>query len=164
MARNLAAEGSGSRPPEPGLDGRGLAFALVCGRFNSAVTVELATGARAELLELGVAEEAVRTVWVPGAFEIPLVAKKLAASGRYAAVIALGAVIRGETGHYDHVAGECAAGLRQASLETGVPILFGVLTTETAAQARARIEPGNHKGRETARAAVEMARLLPELG
>ena len=102
--------------------------------------------------------------WVPGSFEIPLVARKLAESGRYAAVICLGCVIRGETSHYDHVAGQAAAGVMQAGLSTGVPVIFGILTTETVEQAlnRAGLKSGN-KGADAALAAIEMVNLLARL-
>ena len=102
--------------------------------------------------------------WVPGSFEIPLVARKLAETGRYAAVVCLGCVIRGETGHYDHVAGQAAAGVLQAGLATGVPVIFGILTTETVEQAlnRAGLKAGN-KGAEAALAAIEMVNLLGQI-
>jgi 6,7-dimethyl-8-ribityllumazine synthase len=108
-----------------------------------------------------VAEADVAVSWVPGAFEIPLAAKAYAASGRYDAVIALGCVIRGETSHFEYVAGPCAEGLMSAQLDTGVPVVFGVLTTENLEQALARSEPeGDNKGEEAARVAIEMADLL----
>src|SRR5438067_1631441 len=132
-------------------------FALVAARFNGALVEQLVAGALDGLKRHGVADEAIDLVWVPGSFEIPLVAQKLAGSGRYAAVICLGAVIRGETGHYDHVAGEAAGGIGRVALETGVPVIFGVLTTETLEQAinRAGAKSGN-KGFEAALAAIEM--------
>ena len=112
----------------------------------------------------GVDEARVDVAWVPGSFEIPLVARKLAESGRYSAVICLGCVIRGETSHYDHVAGQTAGGLLQAGLSTGVPVIFGVLTTETVEQAlnRSGLKSGN-KGAEAALAAIEMVNLLQRL-
>src|SRR6516225_10446755 len=106
-------------------------FAIVASRFNSLVTEALWSGCRDTLVRHGVSEDRLDLVRVPGAFEIPLVARKLAESGRYAAVICLGCVIRGETGHYDQVAGQAAAGIMQAGLATGVPVIFGVLTTDS---------------------------------
>src|SRR5262249_55247949 len=112
----------------------------------------------------GVSDEAIDLVWVPGSYEIPLIAKKLAASGKYAAVICLGAVIRGDTGHYDHVAGEAAKGVAQAALATGVPVIFGILTCDTLEQAinRAGAKSGN-KGFEAALTAIEMVNLMRRL-
>jgi 6,7-dimethyl-8-ribityllumazine synthase len=142
----------------PALLGRGLRIALVCARFNDVLTRALLDGCYAELGRLKVGETDEH--WVPGAFELPLAAKALAATERYDAVIVLGAVVRGDTPHFDYVAGECAAGVMRAQLETGVPIVFGVLTTDTVAQARERLE----KGTEFAAAAVEMAQLLRSIG
>lgn len=139
------------------LDGTGLRIAFACGRFNDVVTDELLATARKRLDELGVAE--VEEVWAPGAFELPLVAKALAETGRFDAVITLGAVIRGGTPHFEYVAGECAAGVQRVSLETGVPVVFGVLTVDTAEQAEERFG----KGGESAETAVEMAQLLRSL-
>ena len=146
------------------LKGDGLRVAIVCGRFNSFITERLLDGARDGLLRHGVDEGSITVAWAPGSFEIPLVAKRFAESGEYDAVIALGAVIRGETDHYDHVAGQCAAGLQRAQLDTGVPVLFGVLTTENVEQAveRAGTKAGN-KGYEAAETAIEMADLLRQL-
>jgi 6,7-dimethyl-8-ribityllumazine synthase len=147
---------------EGGLDGRGVRVAVVAGRFNEHVTRPLLDGAVAALGELGVADDDVHVVWVPGAFEMPLVAKRLTAS--HDAVVCLGAVIRGETAHFDFVAGECAAGLRQVSLETGVPVVFGVLTTEDLDQAMARAGGARgNKGAEAATSAVGMVALLRSL-
>jgi 6,7-dimethyl-8-ribityllumazine synthase len=139
-------------------------FAVVCSRFNDLITERLLAGALDSFRRHGVAEGSVDVVWVPGAFEIPLVAKTLAASGRYQAVVTLGAVIRGATGHYDLVAGHAAAGVARASLDTGVPVIFGVLTTETIEQAieRAGTKAGN-KGAEAAVTALEMADLLRQV-
>ncbi|MGH9138521.1 MAG: 6,7-dimethyl-8-ribityllumazine synthase [Acidimicrobiales bacterium] len=144
--------------PQPELDGSGLRLAVVCGRFNSHVTLRLLDGVRRGPVP-------VEEYWVPGAFEIPLTAKTLAATGRYDAVICIGAVIRGETAHFEYVAGQCAQGIQQAGLDTGVPIVFGVLTTEDLDQALARSEgPGGHNvGEEAANTAVEMARLLDSI-
>ena len=149
-------EGDFSTPP-----GR---FALVAARFNGAIVEQLVAGALDGLKRHGVADASIDVAYVPGSFEIPLAAKKLASSGRYAAVICLGAVIRGETGHYDHVAGEAAGGIGRVALETGVPVIFGVLTCETMEQAldRAGGKAGN-KGADAALAAVEMVNLLRRL-
>lgn len=138
----------------PTLDGSGLRVAIVVARFNDVLTGALLDACRKTLEGIGVAE--IREEWVPGAFELPLAAKRFAASGRWNAVVAIGAVVRGDTPHFDYVAGECAAGLMRAQLESGVPIVFGVLTTDTVEQARARLD----KGAEFAAAAVEMATLL----
>jgi 6,7-dimethyl-8-ribityllumazine synthase len=145
----------------PSLDGTGLRVAIACGRFNDVITDRLLHGARRRLDELGVASGMIDEVWAPGAFELPLVAKSLAESGRYDAVITLGAVIRGDTPHFDYVAGECAAGVLRVGLDTGVPVVFGVLTTDTVGQAFERSNPGpGNKGVESADTAVEMACLL----
>ena len=146
------------------LRGDGLRIAIVCSRFNDFITDRLLAGARDGLVRHGVDEASITEAWVPGAFELPLVAKRLAASGEYDAVICLGAVIRGATGHYEHVAGQCAAGIQRAQLETGVPVVFGVLTTDTIEQAieRAGTKAGN-KGFEAAATAIEMADLLRQL-
>ncbi len=139
-------------------------FAIVAGRFNAMVTEPLLAGCRDAFVRHGVAHERIDVAWVPGSFEIPLVARKLAGSGRYAAVVCLGCVIRGETSHYDHVAGQAAAGVMQAGLATGVPVIFGILTTESVEQAlnRAGLKSGN-KGAEAAMAAIEMVNLLARL-
>jgi 6,7-dimethyl-8-ribityllumazine synthase len=139
-------------------------FAIVAGRFNSLVTEALWAGCRDAFVRHGVAEDRLDLVWVPGSFEIPLLARKLAASGRYAAVVCLGCVIRGETGHYDHVAGQAAAGVMQAAQATGVPVVFEILTTDTVEQAlnRAGLKAGN-KGADAALTAIEMVNLLKRL-
>ncbi len=142
--------------------GAGRRVAIAAARFNGGITLRLLAGALAGLDEAGVAAADVTVAWAPGAFELPLVARTLATSpARVDAVIALGAVIRGETGHYDFVAGECARGLQTVQLETGVPVVFGVLTTEDVAQAldRSRTDASN-KGREAALTAVEMAAVV----
>ena len=146
------------------LRGDGLRVAIACGRFNDLITERLLAGARDGLVRHGVDEASITEVWVPGAFELPLVALRLASSGEYDAVICLGAVIRGATGHYEHVAGQCAAGIQRAQLDTGVPVVFGVLTTDTIEQAieRAGTKAGN-KGFESASTAIEMADLLRQL-
>jgi 6,7-dimethyl-8-ribityllumazine synthase len=148
----------GSFAPPPGR------FAVVAARFNGAVVENLVAGALDGLRRHGVADEAIDLAWAPGSFEIPLVAQKLAASGRYAAVLCLGAVIRGDTSHYDHVAGAAASGVASAALATGVPVIFGVLTCDTLEQAinRAGAKSGN-KGFEAALAAIEMVNLLRQL-
>ncbi len=146
------------------LSGQGLKFAIVVARFNELVTERLLEGARDALRRHGVADDAVDVARVPGAFEIPLVAKTLAQKGRYDAVICLGTVIRGATPHFDYVASNVASGIAQAALETKIPILFGVLTTDTIEQAveRAGTKAGN-KGFDTAVAAIEMANLMRDL-
>src|SRR5438132_8913747 len=148
----------GTKMAEPGR------FAIVAARFNQSVVDPLVDGAKEGFQRQGVGEESVDLIWVPGSFEIPLVAKKLATSGRYAALICLGAVIRGDTDHYDHVAGEAAKGIATVSLSTGVPVIFGILTCDTLEQAinRAGAKAGN-KGFEAAVAAIEMVNLLRQL-
>jgi 6,7-dimethyl-8-ribityllumazine synthase len=142
------------------LNGKGLTFALVVGRFNELISTRLYEGALDCLRRHDVADEDVDAAWVPGAFEMPLVAKRLAASGKYDAVICLGAVIRGGTPHFDYVAAEAAKGIAKVSLDSGVPVVFGVLTTDTVEQAveRAGTKAGN-KGWSAAATALEMANL-----
>lgn len=149
---------------EGALVARGLRFALVASRFNEAVCGRLIDGAVDALLRHGAADKDVRLVRVPGSFEIPLVARRLAASKKYSAVICLGALVRGETPHFDHLAAEVCKGAGQVALETGVPVIFGVLTTDTMEQAidRAGGKAGN-KGWDAALAAIEMANLLGRL-
>jgi len=139
-------------------------FAIILSRFNELIGKNLLEGATDILLRHGVTEDNITVVRVPGAFEIPLVASELAKSGKYSAIICLGAVIRGATTHYDYVAGQVASGVAQASLVTGVPVIFGVLTTENIEQAieRAGTKSGN-KGADAAIAALEMADLLTKL-
>lgn len=146
------------------LTGRGKRFAIVLARFNEFVGGKLLDGARDALLRHEVTEDAIDLAWTPGAFEIPLVAKRLASSGRYDAVICLGAVIRGATPHFDYVAAEVSKGIANVGLESGVPVIFGVLTTDTIEQAieRAGIKAGN-KGFDAAMAAIEMANLLERI-
>ena len=146
------------------LDGRGVRVAVVAGRFNDHVTRPLLEGALNRLDECGVDRESVPVHWVPGAFEIPLVARRLAGSGTVDAVVCLGAVIRGDTAHFEYVAGPCAYGVARAALDTGVPVVFGVLTTDDLRQAldRAGGSEGN-KGAEAAATAIEMATLLRTL-
>jgi len=146
------------------LDGQRLRVAIAVSRYNESVTRGLLDGARAALAECGVPEDAVTVVSVPGALELPLAAQELADSGRHDAVVVLGAVIRGETSHYDHVCAETARGCARVALDAGLPVAFGVLTCETLAQARERSSPTpKNKGVEAARTAVEMANLLGRL-
>ena len=146
------------------LIGKGRKFAIVVARFNEFITSKLLGGARDSLARHGVDMADVDVAWVPGSFEIPLVAKRLASTGRYDAVICLGAVIRGATPHFDYVAAEVSKGIANASFQTGVPIIFGVLTTDTIEQAieRAGTKAGN-KGFDAAEAAIEMADLLESI-
>ena len=143
---------------------RDLRFAIVASRFNDFIVDSLIRGALEALQRHGASEKQIEIVRVPGAFEMPLVVKKLLAARRHDAVIALGAVIRGATPHFQYVAGECASGLARVALETGIPIAFGVLTTDTIEQAveRAGAKSGN-KGAEAAVTAIEMANLLRRL-
>jgi 6,7-dimethyl-8-ribityllumazine synthase len=146
------------------LSGKGMKFALVVGRFNEMISTRLYEGALDCLRRHDVAEGDVDAAWVPGAFEIPLVAKRLAETGAYDAVICLGAVIRGGTPHFDYIAAEAAKGIAKVSLDSGVPVAFGVLTTDTIEQAieRAGTKAGN-KGWAAAATALEMANLRREL-
>ena len=139
-------------------EARGRRFAVVASRFNDVVVQKLVDGATSCLHKHGIADDDLDLVWIPGAFELPLVAARLAGTGSYDAVICLGAVIRGETAHFDFVAGEAARGIREASMRTGVPVIFGVLTTETFDQAmdRAGGKHGN-KGWDAAMAAMQLA-------
>lgn len=139
-------------------------FGIIVSRFNEFITSKLLGAAVDVLLRHGVKDEALTVAWTPGAFEIPVVAKRMADSGNYDAIIALGCVIRGATPHFDYVAGEAAKGLGQVSLHTGVPVLFGVLTTESIEQAieRAGTKAGN-KGADAAMAALEMVSLVEQL-
>ena len=150
---------------EGNITAEGLRFAIVASRFNEFITAKLLEGALDMLRRHGAAEDSVDVAWVPGAFEIPLAAKKLAASGKYDAVICVGAVIRGATSHYDYVCNEVSKGVAQAGLSTGVPVIFGVVTTENIEQAveRAGTKAGN-KGADGAMAAMEMANLLKKIG
>ena len=143
---------------------QGKKYAIIVGRFNEFIGSKLLSGAIDALKRHGVKEKEIEIAWVPGAFEIPLAAKKFALSKKYDAVICLGAVIRGATSHFEYVAGEVAKGIAQASLETGLPIIFGVLTTENLEQAieRAGVKSGN-KGFDAAITAIEMANLFDEI-
>ena len=142
-------------------EGKGLKIAIVAARFNEFIVSKLVGGARDCLVRHDVNDEDITLAWVPGAFEIPLAAKKLAQSGKYDAVICVGAVIRGATSHYDYVCAEVSKGIASVSLETGVPVLFGVLTTDTIEQAieRAGTKAGN-KGYDCALGALELVQLL----
>lgn len=139
-------------------------FALIVSRFNSFITENLLAGAVDTLVRHGIGEEKLSVIWAPGAYELPLVAQKIAASKRYAGIIALGAVIRGGTPHFDFVASECSKGLAQVSLQYGLPIGFGVLTVDSIEQAieRAGTKAGN-KGAEAALSVLEMVNLLKTL-
>jgi 6,7-dimethyl-8-ribityllumazine synthase len=146
-------------------DGSGRRVAIVAGRFNEMVVTKLVEGAMSCLHRHGVVDADVDVVWVPGSFELPLVARVVADRGRHDAVVCVGAVIRGETAHFDYVAGAAARGIHEAALTTGVPVIFGVLTTDTLDQALARAggEHGN-KGWDAAAAALEMISVLEQLG
>ena len=146
-------------------EGRGLRIALVASRFNDRITARLLDGAFQALEAAGVRAADLAVAFVPGAFELPFAARRLAASRRYDAIVCLGAVVRGGTPHFDYVAGEAARGIARASEETGVPVLFGVLTTDTERQAldRSGGRLGN-RGSDAARAAIEMARVARSLG
>ena len=137
---------------------------VVCARFNDFIVSRLLAGCEDTLLRHGVREEDIAVAWVPGAFEIPLIASKMAKSGKYDAVIALGAVIRGSTSHYDYVCSEVSKGVAQVALNSVIPVMFGVLTTDTIEQAveRAGTKAGN-KGSECAQGAIEMVNLIREL-
>jgi len=142
----------------------GAKFAILVGRFNEFVTSKLLSGAIDELTRHDVEKDNIDVIWSPGAFEIPLLAKKLAASGKYAAVVCLGAVLRGGTDHYQFISAEVTKGIAMAGMETSVPCIFGVLTCDTIEQAieRSGTKAGN-KGSEAARAAMEMANLIGQL-
>lgn len=147
------------------LIGEGLRMGIVASRFNELVVKKLVEGATDALTRHGVTGENVEFAWVPGAFEIPLVAQRMAESKEYDAVICLGAVIRGATPHFEYIASEAAKGIAQVMLKTGIPVIFGILTTENLEQAleRAGTKAGN-KGWDAALSAIEMANLLRELG
>jgi 6,7-dimethyl-8-ribityllumazine synthase len=147
------------------LIGSGLKVGIVAGRFNDFISDKLVSGAQDAFKRHGVSEEDVDIAWVPGAFEIPLIAKKMADSGNYDAVITLGAVIRGSTPHFDFVCNEAAKGVAQAAMTSGVPVIFGVLTVDSIEQAieRAGTKAGN-KGWEAAVSAIEMANLTRQIG
>lgn len=144
--------------------GKGLKFGIVVGRFNEFISSKLLGGTLDALRRHDTEEDDVETVWVPGSYEIPLMAKKMAKSGKYDAVICLGAVIRGSTPHFDYVANEVAKGVAQVCLETEMPVIFGVITTDTLDQAidRAGTKSGN-KGFDAAMSAIEMANIMKQL-
>lgn len=147
------------------LDGSSRRFALVCSRFNELIVSRLESGARTELIRHGVNDDAIDTIWVPGAWELPMAAKAAADSDRYDGIIALGAVLRGATYHFEVVANQSAAGIARVGLDTGVMVTNGIITVDTMEQAmeRAGSKAGN-KGAEAALAALEMANLLDVLG
>ncbi|MSP21783.1 MAG: 6,7-dimethyl-8-ribityllumazine synthase [Dehalococcoidia bacterium] len=149
---------------EGSLDASGLHVAIVVSRFNELITERLLEGAIATAREHGVVDHNLDVVWVPGAFELPMAARALAETGRYDAIACVGAVIRGETPHFDFVAGEAARGIAEVAADYGLPVAFGVITSDTVEQAQARAggSVGN-KGRESMLAAIEMATLLPTL-
>lgn len=149
---------------EGNLLGTGKRFAIIGSRFNEFITTKLIGGAMDGLIRHDVDEKNITTIWVPGAFEIPLVAKKAALSGKYDAIICVGAVIRGATSHYDYVCSEVSKGIAHIGLETGVPVMFGILTTDSIEQAveRAGTKAGN-KGFDCAMGAIEMVNLLAEI-
>jgi len=139
-------------------------YAIVVSRFNKEITSGLLSGAREALAEAGVRDDAVTVFQVPGAFEIPLAAKRAAESGEFAAVICLGCLIKGETMHFEYIADAASHGIMRVALDTGIPVAFGVLTTLTDAQAEERAAPGpGNKGREAAAAALDMARLVRQI-
>jgi 6,7-dimethyl-8-ribityllumazine synthase len=142
-------------------NGAGLRFGIACALFNGGITMRLLDGALDALGEAGTDRNDIVVAWAPGAFELPLVARAFARSEKVDAVLCLGAVIRGDTGHYDFVAGECASGIQQVQLATGTPVVFGVLTTDTLEQALERSRPDEtNKGQEAALTGIEMVRLL----
>ena len=150
---------------QPLAGARGYRFAIVYSRFNEAITSSLRDGARAALVEAGAEPDAIAVESVPGAFELPQAARAAAESGRYDAVICLGCVIRGATPHFEYISSAVAHGITQASLDTGVPMSFGVLTTNSAEEALERVAEGpSNKGREAAQAVIEMARAFGSLG
>lgn len=150
--------------PEDKLSTAGLRFAVIVSRFNDFITTRLLEGCLDTLHHYGADDESIEVIWCPGAFEIPLVAMQAALTTDFDAVICLGAVIRGATPHFDHVAGQAANGIAQVGLETGIPTIFGVLTTDSVEQAMERSDSkSDNKGSDAACAAIEMANLLHEL-
>lgn len=146
------------------LDGSGLKFGLVISRFNDFITRRLVDGCMDALKRNGVSEDDIEAAYVPGSFEIPLVAQKMARSGKFDAVITLGAVIRGATAHFDYVAGQVARGVASAAMETGVPVIFGVITTETIEQAIERAGTRlTNRGFEAGQSAIETVRVMRQL-
>jgi 6,7-dimethyl-8-ribityllumazine synthase len=154
--------GASASPPD--INGAGVRVGIVAARFNDHIVVALRDGALRALARVGVADSDIIEIWVPGAFEVPLAALTLAESAKVDAVICLGAVIRGDTAHFDFVAGQAARGIQDAQLTTGIPIMFGVLTVENEQQAIDRSGPGlDNKGDEAALGAVEMVQVLRRL-
>ena len=151
-----------STSPAPNLDGSNVRLAIVVARFNEHITGALLDGALAAAKENGAPDPYV--AWVPGSFELPVAALHLAESGRYDAIVCLGAVVRHETDHYQYVAGGAATGIQQVALQTGVPCMFGVLTCETEEQALARSSPQRNNGAEAVKTAIETANLLKSIG
>lgn len=149
---------------EGALTTNGEKFCIIIARFNEFIGSKLLSGAIDELRRHGISESDIDVVWVPGAFEIPIVAKKCAKSGKYSAIITLGAVIKGSTSHYDYVCAEVSKGVASVGLETEIPVIFGVLTTDNIEQAieRAGTKAGN-KGSDAAKSAIEMANLLKQI-
>jgi 6,7-dimethyl-8-ribityllumazine synthase len=154
-----------SKTYEGNLLGKGLKFGVVVSRFNEFFSTKLLDGAKDALLRHGVVETDIEVAWTPGSFEIPLIAKKMAESKKYNAIICLGAVIRGGTPHFDYIASEVAKGIAKVGLDTGVPVIFGVITTDTLEQAieRSGTKDGN-KGFDAAVSAIEMANLVKGMG
>ncbi len=154
-----------NKPFEGMLLGKGLKFGLVVSRFNEFITKKLLEGAQDSLLRHGVDQEDIEVAWVPGSFEIPLIAKKLAQTKRYDAVICLGAVVRGGTPHFEYIAAEVSKGIAKVGLETGLPVIYGVITADTLEQAieRAGTKEGN-EGFRAAASAIEMANLVKSIG
>jgi 6,7-dimethyl-8-ribityllumazine synthase len=164
---DVAARVGASHVGNPGraAQSAGTSVALACAKFNGGITERLVDGALRAFEKHGLPAQSVEVAWVPGAFELPAAAARLAASGRVLAVVALGAVIRGETAHFEYVAGPCAEGLQRVALDTGIPVVFGVLTTEDVDQALERSGAGDdNKGFEAAVTALEMADLLGGIG
>jgi 6,7-dimethyl-8-ribityllumazine synthase len=149
---------------EQELDASAMRFGIVVARYNEEITGLLLDGAERALRDHGATDEHITVVWVPGAFEVPLVARKMAHTRHVDVLICLGAVIRGETPHFEYVASECARGIMNVALDTEIPIIFGVLTTDDLEQAQARVGgSAGHKGEEAARSAIEMVVLLRRL-
>ena len=164
VASNEMSDAKPNQIIEGALRAEGLRFAIVASRWNDLIVSPLVGGAQAALRRLGASENAITTVRVPGSFEIPLVVRKLAQSGKYDAIIGVGAIIRGETPHFDYLAADVTRGLSAVALETGVPVAYGIITADTVEQAlnRAGVKAGN-KGFEAAMTAIEMANLIKEL-
>jgi 6,7-dimethyl-8-ribityllumazine synthase len=165
IAINLTKETTMSKTYEGNLLGKGLKFGVVVSRFNEFFSGKLLEGAKDALIRHGVVESDIEVAWTPGSFEIPLIAQKMAESKKYNAVICLGAVIRGGTPHFDYIASEVAKGIANVGLKTGVPVIFGVITTDTLEQAieRSGTKDGN-KGFDAAVSAIEMANLVKGIG